>query len=31
MCCALIACSPNAIGYIDKGSVDGLVKVVLSP
>ena len=26
-----VAANPNAIGYIDKGAVDGSVKVVLSP
>lgn len=26
-----VAANPNAIGYIDKGSVDGSVKVVLTP
>ena len=26
-----VASSPNAIGYIDKGAVDGSVKVVLTP
>ncbi|CAK0780679.1 ABC-type phosphate transport system substrate-binding protein [Gammaproteobacteria bacterium] len=27
----LVANNPNSIGYIDKGSVDGSVKVVFSP
>jgi len=26
-----VASNPNAIGYIDKGSVDGSVKVILTP
>ena len=26
-----VAANPNAIGYIDKGAVDGSVKVILSP
>ena len=26
-----VAANPNAIGYIDKGAVDGSVKVVLTP
>lgn len=28
---SLIAANPNAIGYLDKGAVDGTVKVVLTP